>query len=114
MAIQIVQPATFSWPVKVQIPRDGGGYEAATFDATFKRLTRSEAEEMGGKVFSGELSGVDAVRSILVGWAGVMAGDEPIPFSEMNRERLLDIPGAAVAIFGAFTDAMDGKARAKN
>lgn len=114
MAIQIVQPATFSWPVKVQLPRDGGGFESATFDAVFKRLTRSQAEEMGQQVFAGQLAGVDAVRSILVGWSGVVDGSDAIPFSETNRERLLEIPGTAVAIFAAFTDAMDGKARAKN
>ena len=114
MAFKINQPQTFRWPVKVAIPKDGGGYETGSFDAVFKRVSRSEAEQMGNQVISGELSGVEAIRSVLVGWSGVFDGLEEVPFSETNRERLLEITGVAVSLFRAFTDANNGAAALKN
>lgn len=114
MAFKINQPDTFRWPVRVALPKDGGGFETGTFDAIFKRLPRSEAEDMGNRVISGELSGVDAVRSILVGWQGVTDGPDEVAYSEANRERLLEVTGVAVAVFRAYTDANSGAAQAKN
>lgn len=114
MAFKINQTGTFTWPVKVSIPKDGGGFETGTFDAVFKRLSRTEAEKMGTDVMNGEMTGLAAVRSILVGWKNVMDGTEELPFSESNAERLLEIPGVAISLFKAFTDANNGVAQAKN
>lgn len=114
MALKLKQSDTFSWPVKVSIPKDGGGYETGTFDAVFKRLPRSQSEDMATKVMSGELSGIDAVRQILVGWTGVESDGEPVPYSETNREALLEIPGVAIAVFRVFSEANSGAAQAKN
>lgn len=114
MALKINQSGTFRWPVSVSIPKDGGGFDKATFDAVFKRSSRTEVEELGNKVMAGELSGLEAVKSILVGWHGVVDGDQEVPFSETNRDRVLDIPGVAVALFRSFTDANNGAAQAKN
>jgi hypothetical protein len=114
MAIKLIQPDTFTWPVKVNLPKDGGGYEVGTFDAEFKRLPRSRVEEIGKQVLSGDLSGIDAVREILVGWGGVTGDGDEVPFSESNRERLLEIPGVAVSIFNVFSEANAGAAQVKN
>lgn len=114
MALKINQSETFSWPVKVAIPKDGGGYETGSFDAVFKRLPRSESEALATKVVNGELDGLDAVRQILVGWSGVKDGADDVPFSETNREALLEINGVAVAIFRVFTDASAGAGATKN
>jgi hypothetical protein len=114
MALKINQSETFSWPVKVSIPRDGGGYETGSFDAVFKRLPRSESEALANKVMAGELDGIDAVRQILVGWTGVKNGDDDVPFSETNREALLEIQGVAIAVFRVFTEAAQGAGATKN
>lgn len=116
MSFRIKQSDTFKWPVKVPIPRDGGGFEVGSFDAEFKRLPRSKSEKLAEQVLSGEITGLDAVRSILVGWAGVYDGDgnAEIPFSETNREALLEISGVAVALFRVFMEANNGAAEAKN
>ena len=114
MALKINQSETFSWPVKVSIPKDGGGFETDTFDAVFKRLPRSESEALANKVMTGELEGLDAVRQILVGWSGVKDGTDDVPFSESNREKLLEINGVAVAIFRVFSDASSGAGATKN
>lgn len=114
MSIKITQSDTFRWPVKVNIPKDGGGYEVGTFDAVFKRLPRSEVEEIGTRVATGEITGLDAVRQILIGWSGVLGDNEEIPFSEANREKFLEIPGVGLAIFRVFTNANNGAAQEKN
>lgn len=114
MALKINQSGTFRWPVRVQIPKDGGGFETASFDAVFKRVTRSEAETLGNEVVAGEIEGIEAVRRILVGWSGVQDGADEVEFSETNRERLLEIPGVAVALFRTFMEATSGAAQAKN
>ena len=38
MAFKLKQKNTFTWPVKVNIPVDGGTYEAGTFDAGLQCL----------------------------------------------------------------------------
>lgn len=114
MALKLNQSETFRWPVKVNIPKDGGGYETGSFDAVFKRLPRSESEALATKVIVGELDGVDAVRQILVGWVGVLSDGVEVPFSETNREQLLEITGVAIAIFRTFSEANNGAAAAKN
>lgn len=109
------QSKTFSWPVKVSIPKDGGGYETGTFDAVFKRLTRTENEAMSAAISDGTLSGIDATRQVLVGWAGLVEDDgTEVPYSEANRDHLLNIPGVALAVFGVFSDANSGSAQSKN
>lgn len=114
MALKLKQSDTFCWPVTVSIPKDGGGFERGTFDAVFKRLPRSQSEDVATRVMSGELSGIDAVRQILAGWKGVISDGEEVPYSESNRELLLEIPGVALAIFRVFTEANSGAAQAKN
>lgn len=114
MAFKLNQSGTFRWPVKVSTPKDGGGYETGTFDAVFKRLPRSESEALGDAVLSGDKSGLDAVREIMVGWHGVLDDGVEMPFSPSNLDKLLDIQGVAVAIFRAFTEANSGAAQAKN
>lgn len=106
---------TFRWPVKVSIPKDGGGFETGTFDAVFKRLTRTENEAMSAAIADGTLPGIDATRQVLVGWTGVTEDDgADVPYSETNRDHLLNIPGVALAIFSVFTEANSGAAQAKN
>ena len=116
MSFRIKQSDTFKWPVKVPIPRDGGGFEVGAFDAEFKRLPRSESEKLANDVLSGEMTGLDAVRRILVGWSGVYDADgkSEVPFSETNREALLEISGVAVSLFRVFMEANNGAAQAKN
>lgn len=114
MALKINTSGTFFWPVTVSLPADGGTFEKATFDAEFKRMKVSEVEAMVGRVYTGELAGVAAVRTFWVGWRGIVDDGADVPFSEGALQQVLDIPGVANAVFEAFKEAMSGKARAKN
>jgi hypothetical protein len=110
---KIVQNPTYSWPVSVELPSDGGKTEKATFDAEFKRLTQSRVEEIRQAVERNEMRDVDLAREVLVGWSGVVDGDGQVPFSESAKQQLLDIPMVATAIVTALLGSISG-ARRKN
>ena len=115
MAFVISKPATFFWPVKVELAVDNGKYEKQSFDAEFKRLPQSKIEEIVGKIRSEEItSDVLLARDLIVGWRGVLddQGNE-VPFSEAMKDQLLDVPTVASSIVSAFFEATT-KAKLKN
>lgn len=110
---KLAQSRGYFWPVKITLPAESGGVmDSHTFDAEFKRLPQSRLDE----IFASDSSMNDAavVSEVLVGWAGIVTDSgENLPFSEKNRERLLDIPGARPAIVAAWLESLIG-AKAKN
>jgi hypothetical protein len=65
MAFVLKKVASYKWPVKVEIPVDGGKFETQTFDAIFKKMSRSAFNDLVDK-------GDDAlVDGILEGWEGI-------------------------------------------
>ncbi len=98
---------TFSWPVKVKFPVDGGRTLEETFDVVYKRFSQSKIKEMLA-VENG--TDVEFAKQILVGWKGVVddAGTE-IPFSEEACEKLLDVPAVAKAVVEAYVAASQGQ-----
>lgn len=110
---KITQNATYTWPVSVEFPIDGGKVEKATFDAEFRRLTQSRVDEIRSAVERGEMKDTDLAREALVGWAGVVDADGNVPYSEAARDKLLDIPMVASAIVMALLGSISG-ARRKN
>jgi hypothetical protein len=41
MAFVLKKVASYKWPVTVETPIDGGKFEKTTFDATFRKMSRS-------------------------------------------------------------------------
>lgn len=108
---KLVQATTYSWPVSVELPVDGGRTEKASFDAEFKRLTQSRIEEIRGLIERDEIRDVDLVREVLVGWSGVVDADGPVPFSAQALNQLLDIPTVASSIVYALFQSLTGAKR---
>lgn len=108
---KIVQNPTYSWPVTVELPTDGGKTEKATFDAEFKRLTQTRVDEIKKAVERGEMTDADLAREALVGWSGVVDGDGQVPYSEKARDQLLDIPMVSTAIVMALLGSLNGAKR---
>jgi len=108
---KIVQNPTYTWPVTLEIPTDGGKTEKATFDAEFKRLTQSRVEEIRASVERGEMRDIDLAREAMVGWSGVVDSDGAVPYSESGRDQLLDIPQVASAIVMALLSSISGAKR---
>lgn len=110
---KIVTSPTYTWPVTVELPADGGKTEKATFDAEFKRLTQTRVDEIRQAVERGEMRDADLAREAMVGWSGVVDESGPVPYSENAREQLLNIPTVATAIVMALLGSLSG-ARRKN
>lgn len=108
---KIVQNPTYTWPVTVELPIDGGKTEKATFDAEFKRLTQSRVDEIRHAVERSEMRDSDLAREALVGWSGVVDADGPVPYSERARDQLLDIPMVSTAIIMALLNSLSGAKR---
>lgn len=105
------QTTTFTWPVTVSIPSDGGRHTKETFDAEFLRLPQSKLREMQQSIERGDLNDEMFVRQILVGWKGITSDGEEVPFSEHTLAQVLDITGVAGAIVMAYAEAQTGLIR---
>ncbi len=105
---------SYSWPVVLQVPTDGGKYEKFTFDAQFKRVSAQRMREIGEAIQKGETTDVAICREVLVGWKGIVDAErQEIPFSEEALEKLLSVGNAAAAIVLTFLESYSG-AKLKN
>ena len=117
MAFVLKQSATYTWPITLIIPMDGGRRDKHTFDGEFRRLPQSRineiikltrAAERGRLNDDEELLDQDAAKEILAGWSGVVDDDaKEIPYSENALAQLLDIPTVACQIVRAWFDSLD-------
>lgn len=121
MAFKLSISPTYTWPIKIVLPEDGGHRSVHTFDGQFKRLSQSRIDEIRAMVRDQERGRVDddysdqdAAREILVGWDGVNddAG-KPIAFSEAALGQLLEIPTVAGQIVKAWFESLQ-EAKRKN
>jgi hypothetical protein len=116
MAFVLKQTASYTWPVPLLIPVDGGRREKHSFDAEFKRLPQSRINEIiklaraleMGRGDDESLDDKTAAKEILIGWAGITddAGKE-LPFSESALAELLEIPTIAGQIIRAWFNSME-------
>lgn len=105
----------FWWPISLELPGENGKYEKATFDAQFKRLGQTEIDKLIEDIQTSKVvKDITAVNDLLIGWRGVQDADgNEIPFSEVTKDQLLEIPGVAAALMKTFIEAIYG-ARRKN
>ena len=95
------QPLEVDWPVSVQVPQDGGTFEAQTFTARFKILGKAEAEEMVAEIQKG--AAVDPFAWINSFWVG-LGGREDETLSSAMREEMLSRGYIREAIVAAYRD----------
>ena len=117
MAFVLKQTASYTWPVPLLIPVDGGRREKHSFDAEFKRLPQSRINEIAKLARATELGRASedellddktAAKEILIGWSGITddAGKD-VPFSESALDQLLEIPTIAGQIIRAWFNSME-------
>lgn len=123
MAFVLKQSNTYTWPVALVLPVDGGRRDKHTFDGEFKRLPQTRinqivrlarASERGRLNDDEELLDQDAAKELLAGWSGVIDDDgKEIPFSDSALAQLLEIPTVAGQIVRAWFESID-TAKRKN
>lgn len=105
----ISQKTTYTWPVAVEFPTDGGKTEKQTFDAEFRRMTNTRINEIRSRIEKGEVTDTELACEVLVGWEGVNDGNgEAVPFTERSRDQLLDVPLVAAAVVMAWLGSLTG------
>lgn len=104
---KITKSDTYSWPVKVKIPTDGGRFHEETFDAVFKRHPASFTKELASRE---DVTDQDFAKQIVVGFSGIVddSGAE-IPFSESALNKLLEVPAVASALVIAYLESASGQ-----
>jgi hypothetical protein len=108
----ISQKASYTWPVTVEFPTDGGKTDRQTFDAEFKRLTQTRINEIRAAIEANATTDTELAREVLVGWEGVTDGNgEAVPFSERSRDQLLDVPLVSAAVIYAWLGSLTGAKR---
>jgi hypothetical protein len=112
---KIAQSDRFTFPVPVEIVGDNGRRITQTFDATFKRLTQPEFKQLMQRAQANEIDDLAIAADVLLGWRGIQAEDgTDMPFSDENREKLLQIWPVLPAVVSAFIESHGPKAKAKN
>lgn len=111
---KLAQKDTYTWPVTVEIPTDGGKFEKHGFTAEFRRLPRSEIEALLRAVTESHdpQREADIVDQILLGWNGIVDADgQPVSFSDEARNQVLDIHPVRNCVFQAWVDSLKAGAR---
>jgi hypothetical protein len=117
MSFVLKQSATYTWPIPLIIPANGGRREKHTFDGEFRRLPQTRINEIVRMAKAmdrnrnndgEELEDQDAAKEVLAGWSGVVDDDnKEIPFSDSALSQLLEIPTVAGQIIRAWFDSLD-------
>lgn len=108
----ISQKQSYSWPVTVEFPVDGGKTDKQTFDAEFRRLSQSRINSIRERIEKSDITDSELAAEVLCGWGGVQDGSgDDVPFSERARDQLLDVPLVAAAVVMAWLSSLTGGKR---
>ncbi len=103
---KISKKTTFTWPVTVQVPQDGGVFKPYEFIAEFKMQTQSEIDAL---LELSKANDKDMLKAVLVGWDQVQDSDgNPLPFSEESLSTLTDITYVRTGLVKSFFEAVSG------
>lgn len=105
------QSTTYTWPVVVLVPTNGGQQDKQTFDGEFRRLSQTRLQELQTQITDGTIKDADFVREVLIGWKGITNDGGDVPFSEDALAQLLDVPGVAAAVVMSFVESLTGLKR---
>jgi hypothetical protein len=106
---KIAKKNTITWPVTVNVPKDGGKTGKHTFNVEFEVLSTDEAQ----KVIKDE---GDLLDRQVVGWPeGQVQNDDGsnLPFSEDAKAKLININYVRVGMYAALNEINSGRAAAR-
>ncbi|MGZ3743859.1 MAG: phage tail assembly chaperone [Pseudobdellovibrionaceae bacterium] len=106
MAFVIKKKESFTWPVKIKSPKDGGGYEEQKINLEFKKLPQSEFQKT---LKTAGITDVQFCQQVIIGWKDVVnENNEPVVFSEANLADFLETLGVPSQIVQQFTEIVSG------
>jgi hypothetical protein len=97
-------------PVEVTLP---GDTNKQTFDIDFKRLTKTEIDDLKERIRTNKVSDREICHDLVLGWAGIKGSDGDLEFTVGNLDAVLNIHPVEAAVITAFFASING-ARVKN
>lgn len=110
---KIETPKVLSWPVTVNIPRDGGNTTQAIFNGKFRMISTGEFNA----IYNNGGNDEDLIRNVFVGWGSDLCDESgnPMEFNEANLNLAIAMPYVRNGIVTAYLELSQGKkAAAKN
>lgn len=106
MAFVRKKVTSYKWPVPVFSPADGGGYDKETIQIEFRRIKRTELEQ---------LTNLQLLQKTIKGWDDYLDEDgKAIPFSESALDELLEDSAFVQSAAAAYWKSINGAAQAGN
>lgn len=100
---------SYFWPVKVELPKDGGSYQKHEFQAHFKRITQSQLKILLEGEGDKNPTDKEFCKSVVIGWKDILDEEKnPIEFSDESLETLIEIPSVAKTIVVSYLDSIAG------
>lgn len=100
---KVVKPDSVLWPVKVLVPKDGGGTEEGDFNVRFKFLGVDKLNTALALIATSKT--VDEVAAYILDWDGLVdEGNNALVYSKEILPFVVDIPYMIKGINKAFIE----------
>ncbi len=110
---KIENPKEISWPVTVNVPRDGGNTTKSVFTGKFSVITSAEF----AAIYANGGNDEDLIHNVFKGWGDDICDEfgSPLEFTEDNLNMVIAKPYVRNGIVAAYLEISQGKkATAKN
>jgi len=115
MAFVIKKDKSYTWPITISEPVDGGQFNDQKVRVKFKMLSQGRIDEI---VKNEAEEDADILNDVLIGWDDGVFKDESgadLAFNEDNKDLILSVPFVRGALVKGFFESIAGKAlRRKN
>ena len=109
MAFVIKKDKSYTWPVTISEPVDGGAFNDQKVRVKFKMLSQGRIDEV---IRNEAEQDADILTDVLIGWDDGAFNDESgatLAFNEDNKELILSVPFIRGALVKGFFDSIAGK-----
>lgn len=113
MALVIKKTKTFTWPVKILEPKDGGGFNEQKVRIKFNMIPQERIDEI---IKNESEDDSDVLDEIVAGWDDEAFKDEngnSLTFNVENKALILSVPYVRTGMIAGFFEAASGKAAKK-
>ena len=110
MAFIIKKDKSYTWPVTISEPVDGGTFNDQKVRVKFKMLSQGRIDEV---VKNEAEEDADILTDVLIGWDDGVFKDESgadLVFNEENKDLILSVPFVRGALIKGFFESIAGKA----
>jgi hypothetical protein len=110
MAFVIKKDKTYSWPITIAEPKDGGGFNEQKVNLRFKVLPQTRIDQV---IKNEAEDDADILSEVLVGWDDESFKDEAgtaLLFNAENKALVLSVPYVRNSMIKGYFDSINGKA----